>query len=467
MPAVFFAVMTGPIDYTKFPATELRLPRATFSATLQKICESLEKNASRSISVPISHRRRKETAHLQACNLWVVGSYARGALACADLDIVLEYAQSGYLPERGTIVRAFFGPCAGVRVHHGTPRENSLGVVFSEAVQVWAPGMDWRAALAALPENPGAGRFARASDVIPLRADQLGATVEQMREVAQMHNDGVLQWSFTPLTEIEPVYTSTQEDERRFLARFGHSSAMKRKLAPLVLGFARKVAAQREVQGEILFRPAERDIQLGHIRILAENLRLDVAALDDLAVSCLVLLPSLSARVPNGFWTLERGPNHPVRRLFADTRAWVLARRDGAPAVFRLPCADGVVVGAEFFRKPATAQDVASVLNEDARDAGLGAEDDYVVTAVLGEELLKLLVRLDVVMTEAGEIALNWRGQLYCGANSPASRLPTTQEVAAYFASESLSYAHRGVDAEGVKREALEANPAQREALAA
>lgn len=435
--------MPEQIDYSKYPATEVRRPRNSFTKALRKICAKLDANSSHTITFnDTTLGRSNEIAHMEAQALWVVGSYARGALTCGDLDLVLQTKLvKGYRPSPATIARTFLGARPDVRVYHGTPKENSSGATFSEAVCLWKPGMNWTATLAGMPQNPQATRFASAHDVLPLRVEQVGMSFETLEEVIQMHAGGILSWSFTPFREVTPVYEGGNEAERRFLERMSNESTMKRKLAPLVLGFARQLAAKRLVCGDIQLRYTG-DIELGSLSIGVDNLRLDVEPLNTLEASYLVLLPALSKRGPNGFWTIERGPNHPLMRLFANARTWIHARKSGAPVLVEFGSYQicETATGADFFSDQASAQAAADSLNEDARKDGSGEEYEYVPKEVRGGALLELLTQLDVAATEAGDLALTREGQHYCNSvDSPVRRILSAEEFAAFFCGEPVA----------------------------
>lgn len=81
---------------------ENRAPREKFTKTLTRICARLDVQATFDIEdndelsrrlVASGHMTREQVRErVEIATLWVVGSYARGALTCGDLDIVIQNA---------------------------------------------------------------------------------------------------------------------------------------------------------------------------------------------------------------------------------------------------------------------------------------------------------------------------------------------------------------------------------------
>ncbi|WP_455922649.1 hypothetical protein [Pseudomonas putida] len=69
-------------------AFEKRHPRARFTKQLSRICHALDAASAHDVAYRLYGD--EYVSRVAACELWVVGSYARGALLCADLDIVVE-----------------------------------------------------------------------------------------------------------------------------------------------------------------------------------------------------------------------------------------------------------------------------------------------------------------------------------------------------------------------------------------
>lgn len=68
-------------------SVEKRYPRESFTKKLVRICQRLDDQAIRTITH--KHIYREFTCQIEITMVWAVGSYARGALLCGDLDLVI------------------------------------------------------------------------------------------------------------------------------------------------------------------------------------------------------------------------------------------------------------------------------------------------------------------------------------------------------------------------------------------
>lgn len=373
---------------------------------------------------------------MEAAGLWVVGSYARGALTCGDLDLVFEVkATSGPRPVRGA-AKAFIGAPAGVRVYIGTPTENSSGTHFDEAVLVWKPGLDWEAALSGIPVDPTASRFARVGDQVPLRVEQHLLELPVIEDLVRLREQGVLSWRFVPLSAIPHTLEPRNRWEERTLRLFSEQSAMKRKLAPVVFSFARQLAAERSIGAQIeLDSYPGNFLKVGGVRIHVERLWLRADTLDELDCTGVAFIPALSTRGPNGFWLVERGPNHPVVQAFDGVRVWTHANADGTPCLITAGAqgAEGRMVEAEtfeVFESEQQAQQWADELYED--DDEEDRDERKLMPKLLeGAEVLEVLACVDAVTPHAGEeFATTRRGLAYCLVHGEEQEVLAPAEVA-------------------------------------
>ncbi len=69
---------------------ERRLPRDHFTRVLARICGRLDNSYASQVRWTDSFFKEVHHSIVSARALWVVGSYARGALDCGDLDLVME-----------------------------------------------------------------------------------------------------------------------------------------------------------------------------------------------------------------------------------------------------------------------------------------------------------------------------------------------------------------------------------------
>lgn len=434
----FYRQRVKPTNYGKYPDAEARTPRETFTAKLRKICAQLDAKGPQTFTYKHYYFDKEETSTVEARALWVVGSYARGALTCGDLDVVFETKVSEKTsPRWSALTKAFIGVHAAVRVYCGTPEENTSGVAFKEAALLWKPGMDWEAALAAIKPDPQASRFERTSDSVPIRIEQHGLSLEKVDRLIGQLESGHLAWRFLPLSNIPTDWTPKHEREARVYEWLAEQSATKRKLAPVVLSFVRLIAAERSV-GSPIGVSGGGMVKVGGISVQAEQLSLGSCSLDELDCTGIAFIPALSTRGPNGFWLIERGPNHPLVKEFEDVQVWTHATPDGKFHVYSAAhaAANGFeeksAETAEVFSNERVAQEWANQLYEDDDQPD---RDEWKLSpkSIRGREVLELLASIDVVMPYGfEEFALNARGISYCEAfgEEATTKELTPKEVA-------------------------------------
>ena len=310
-------------------ARERRKPRAAFTRTLERLCRRLDERST--FDVEYTHRLftlgkviRARTA-IRA--LWVAGSYARGVAQCGDLDLIIktEKLKGADVPYR-KLLRPAFGHIPDVRVYEGTPQQNSSGVPLPEAIEVWTPGSDWRTAIAAIRVNESAGRVARATDVIPLRAEQLGVEVDELESLVELHAKGVLAWRFLPIENAAAPMTCTDSEVRFIEFAAGAWGRRTQALAAHILWYLRQrrmpLIKWEHQSGATIVDACGSRVSLGR-----PVPQLD--ALSSLRCSALALLPHLSRRGPNGIWEIVRGTEHPLERAFAHCSAHVMLTEEG------------------------------------------------------------------------------------------------------------------------------------------
>ncbi|MFS1292058.1 hypothetical protein ACLRDI_30560 [Pseudomonas piscis] len=294
-------------------ALEKRYPRESFTKKLERICQRLDEAPIRTIT----HKdffNKPMTSQVEITSLWVVGSYARGAMTCGDLDLVLEYQiVEGTHPAIRTISKTFFGSPQYVRYYSGTPESSTAGVVFPDAVQIWiGPGCDWRASINSITPNPDAGRAERETDSIPLRAEQLYMEPERLQQLVAQEKDGIIAWDFVEITQrdLEPINTSTLSERDHRLLRV--VPMMGKKSQTLVPAIIRLMAKYSPFGGW-----DASESHRGKLRCGATVLHLGRPALpyypfdDEPTIKQFALVPHISAKGPNGAWIVRRGPNHP------------------------------------------------------------------------------------------------------------------------------------------------------------
>jgi hypothetical protein len=399
---------------------EKRFPRATFARKLQRICEALDANAEAEVTSNLG--RLKLTSRARVVRVWVAGSFARGALDCGDLDLVLELQRiEGGLPRATELARKLVGPLPYVSYYGGVPGDNSSGVAFPEAIEIWSgAGCDWRGRLATIAENPQAGPATRPTDILPVRPQQLGCGLEQLEHLVAYLEQGVLVSDFVPFSALEESAFAEEEPVGDgFFAGYVRELGQKsRRLLPMVSALLKT----HEPRGSWTERGWGRYRELWYGGSLVElgPSKLPIHKLLE-GVECaqIVIAPHISARGPNGAWLLRRGPNHPDAVLIRELEAWHLSY-EGFPSLYTdMDTATEVL---ELFTSRAKAREFAP--------------DDVEISFAKGEEVLRLCATADALdLNGDAWLAVREQGSQYAGGqlatvpalakglkNRPASR---------------------------------------------
>lgn len=371
---------------------ERRRPRTVFTRTLRGMCERLDTRSSFTITRHDRFLRRKRTAQITICDLWVVGSYARGASECGDLDVLITVKCDGTQPYPHEIANEAFGRLVDVRVYVGTPQENSSGVSFPEAVLLWGNGVEWRSAMTSIKEDPAVKRFSRPTDAIPLRSEQLYAEVDSLEAIVDLEQQGLLAWQFMPYESTTPTPELSESEAR--LGRIAQSWGTKtRDLLPFLLAYMRqyRMPVTRVEQESDL-----RELDIGGMLVGLGRPQLPYLLLDKLIYSRIALFPHRSRRGPNGIWELRRGKRHPLELAAADLGAYVEV--DEA----NVPCSCVYVGSAGYPEGPGVDLFVSE---EQARETLDEMDRPWPTTLrhIRGSELLDLISCADVVDIYHGE----------------------------------------------------------------
>lgn len=387
-------------------ALEKRYPRESFTKKLVRMCERLDETCERSVTYKYFYQ--EATCQVEITSVWVVGSYARGALACGDLDMVLECRSlKGGLPLPRVLAKDFFGTLPLVRYYTGTPSENTSGVPFAEAVQIWSgAGCDWKSLIESILPDPNAGRAARETDSIPLRDEQLRTYGSEIHDAADMQRDGLLEWEFVEIDEgmLSPIPDEEIEPKEGRLIRIaGQMGTKSRQLVPALLRLMRdrepNASWRSDHSNKVMLRCGGTFIHIGLPSLALGYLDTDPT------IRQLALIPHLSARGPNGAWLIRRGPEHPYVKALANRHAFYLGCT-GDPDIIQGGNGAFAAKIIELFDSEDAAKE----------NAILWADNDLEplkVAHARGAELVSLLSRGDVVEIGDHHLALTYRGASY------------------------------------------------------
>ena len=393
-----------------------RLERDVFTRKLVRICERLDEASEREFTDKFMGKRKTKRGRITT--LWVVGSYARGASHCGDLDLVFQYEHLSAcgLPYSHTIARAFFGSLPYVRPYLGTPDENRSGIAFPDAICIWhGPGCDWRSAIAVIQVNPAAGRAPRASDAIPFVSEQLAGAVGKWEEWVVLRDQGVLAWEFLPFDLSRPVPAD-------------HPCLKRKRGAP---GWYMKDVGKKSQQiltllGEPMqtiepfgrwFSPnlaIKNELQCGATLVVMGFPGVPLARMENnLSVRQLLIVPHITKRGPNGAWLIKRGPNHPDTIKMVGKQIYYLVC-EGTPRVLTNVDMDRhSATSIELFTCQADAQDRADSLNE--------GDPDWTVACAHDAAILDLCGLADVVDFDGNLLPTHHGGRTYAERDDDAN----------------------------------------------
>lgn len=385
---------------------ERRRPRASFTAALERMCNRLDERSRVVISWKdfLGDPSSKE---FEVTDLWVAGSYARGAPTCGDLDLIFGVRPEGWR-SAGQIAARIFGAQADVRFYSGTPEKNSSGVAFPEAIHIWAPGTRWRHALASIKEDASAGRFARPHDIIPLRPEQMSGWPDLLKKLVSLKESGHIDWRFVPY-EPRPVPEPQSGIEQHIVGlveqRWGRHS---RATFPFVWDYLKKTLPFFTFE-----HVDQTELDCGGVHVSVGRPSGATDRLDELTTSRLALMPHLSRRGPNGIWEIRRGPNHPLEQAVAGVVWFVLTSPNSVilPKTRARRWSSLGATGVELFATEELARGAAQKL---ARAASVR----WTPKAVHGSSLLDLVSHVDFVQLRTSARAGRPRALKYWGADS-------------------------------------------------
>ena len=261
--------------------------------------------------------------------IWAVGSFARGAMTCGDLDMVMQISvvAGHHNPPRKKAAILVLGTAPHRTVFIGTPEENSSMTPFPDSALLWSPSHpDWQAAMAAIPVNEDAGRHPRLYDALPFRLDQIGGG--QGAESAEYIVKGLAKnWFISEWIPLEHIPPAHRDENLRFsekstedavaytnaLSRFAGAATAKVYMHALPYLCSRTPywSWSRMPDFKISKRVG------GYEMVTGPSPVVPIYHLESLACPALAVMPHITKRGPNGLWVIRRGPAHPLEKLFS------------------------------------------------------------------------------------------------------------------------------------------------------
>lgn len=406
-----------PKSQARATAAEYRLPRAMATRTIEQICRKLDAKS----SGEVDYREwdgRMSISDVTILAVWIVGSYARGALDCGDIDLVVNVTLNMHpdtnkryrFPPTRSVNRVFLGKMPRVRAYMGTPDGNGSGVAFPEAKLIWArDDGDWMARLHGIAADPSAGRFSRPSDDVPFRREQLDLTSDGLEDILELKQAGILKWKFVPLSDITPRPLESL-DESDYSFKFGYKfqfnelSETARRMLPFVLAYMGDIEQMDIAQwrGEAAFLKGYSN---RGAKIAIGRPQIALRCLDHLDTSSLIICPKYTARGPNGIWEIERGTHHPMNQLFDGITGWIVTKNGVPFARPRKYQATHRRSHLDLFREEALARAYADNLQAHDVHCDLGIQE------LRGEDIPAVISRVEgvTVWPQEFEYTFNYR----------------------------------------------------------
>ena len=388
----------------KYPSREVRLTHEQATKTLVKMCERLDACATVSVDKSISRFDDSPPGPVTALRMWVVGSFARGASSCGDIDVVLEVDNFRY--GAGRLNQLLFKSPQRVSLYVGTPEKNPSGVQFEGAVLVWESGRDWRSTLAAIKVSDTAGHFERPTDEVPLRLSQIGGKPWEFESLISLRKQEIYDWKYVPLDGVESLLGDDQGgtilDALNGEAERWRVGKDNRRLLPYLSAYVQTFGTK----GNSWTFDTTASVKRGTTLFLM-GVPPDDSVFDMPGVSEVVVVPHLNTRGPNGFWVLRRGRKHMLTTLFKDREAWLIVDGQDVPVVIQTGRWDtaSTVDAIEVFATEESARKTWEELYQDEQEVFTS------VTRVQGDELLDALGYCDLVEGDYGSVVFSPEGQ--------------------------------------------------------
>lgn len=386
---------------------ENRRGRDSFTKSLKRICQRID--SQRVFEAEWKHvfLSGSQYSRLRVKAVWVVGSYARGAKQCGDLDLVANIiAEEGGLPPTSTVSRCIVRSAPDVRLYIGTPEENTSRVEFPEARLMWSSDTpDWNAAIDAIPVDPTATRFKRPHDILPLRKEQIAdyGDEDTFEKIVGLLDQRVLVSEWVPITDIVVEPENWSYGATEFFKKVQRCCGKKtQEVMPAVIEWFNKNNVcdiwRKEYDEKTRFK-------IGGTNVLVGRPFIDLRLLDSLSCSAIVIIPHLSRRGPNGLWILSRGAKHPFLHEFAACQVYYLAYGDSPCIVEEI---DGwkSIHSLELFRQ----EEHAVIRKKEIKE-----EDnvDYDIANAAGNDLLALISSVDLVEIDSYRYPITREGQFF------------------------------------------------------
>jgi predicted nucleotidyltransferase len=384
-------------------ADEKRRQRTSFTRSLQRIAERIDKTSEFEVEWHNEFIRRKEKTKFCVKALWAFGSWAKGASFCGDLDLIVDVeVTEGFLPMTSTIRRVLTKGARDVRLYVGKPEKNDSGVTVEEAVLIWSDSdRNWKKNIADVKPDPTAERFVRKVDDLPLRSEQLCEEIDFLEKLVDLKNEEILDWMWVPISNLNLDSINWSDTAGSFYERLnGHSGKKTREAMRFVIDWFEVNDPVQTWQYDHSSRAAF-IINGNYIHIGRPSIGL--RRLDHHSCSGLMLVPHFTKRGPNGIWIIRRGIKHKLEKMFRDICVYSLKWKDQSIAIVQAISDWRKINLIDLFRKKTDADLFAREISEEK-------EPEYYSSEVSGNELLRIISLVDQVEIDGEAYAISLDG---------------------------------------------------------
>jgi hypothetical protein len=392
----------------------MKYSRDKFTKSLLRIADRIDKQQEYRIGWNDTILRGKQVSTVLVNNLWAVGSWARGALECGDLDLVLEVTKTEghFLPSESSIRREVIGNSRYVRTYIGTPQKNSSGATFDEAVLIWSKtSRDWKSNIRSIQSNPNATRYHRKHDELPLRPEQMqGYDLSILEKLVDLKNEGRLAWDWIAMNAITPKPEQWSKQAKSINDLIARKCGIQTKLVmPFVIQWFEdfhRIEVWKSEYNSPVFR-------INGAAVIVGRPSIPISTLEGLSCSALILVPHLSKRGPNGLWVIRRCEKHRLVESFRNMGAYVIYDKGEAQIYTEVGdhFSDNIKV-VWIFRSRDLAQEELKVCLADLDDSGI-EEPGLDIRYCTGSDLLNLLSKVDKVEIDYEPYAITTDGKRF------------------------------------------------------
>ena len=381
-------------------ADEKRRHRTSFTRSLQRITERIDRTSEFEVEWYNDFTGRKEKTKFCVKALWAFGSWANGAFFCGDLDLIVDVEViDGFLPMTSTLRRALIKGVRDVRLYVGKPDKNNSGVAVEDAVLIWSVSdRNWKKNIADIKPDPSAERFVRKIDALPLRSEQLYEDVEFLEKLVDLKNEDILDWMWTPVSNFNLDSSHRSDTATSFYNRLTvHSGKKTREAMRLVIDW---FEVNHPIQAWKFDNSSRTAFLINGNYVHVGRPSINLRCLDHHSCSGLMLVPHFTKRGPNGIWIIRRGTNHRLEKMFREICVYFLKWKDQSPAIVQVISDWQEIHLIDLFRKKADADLFAREISEEK-------EPEYYSSEVSGNELLRIISLVDQVEIDGEAYAIS------------------------------------------------------------